>query len=500
MFNEELMLADYPEYGESSAAQYEALSKALLAPGSSDDLYQTPGGSLTMQSLEGMLADLTLNATDFTFWQDVNKQRAFSTVEEFDQHIGLGINEGGFVGQMENPEFRDPDFIKQVAIVKFMSEGWTLGDVAEATKTIINQRSIVQRSAMNRLLRNVNRGFYGGNSDWISKSFDGLEKTIADSSAQQVSDLRGGDLSMNTFNLAGQLITEGNGHVENARAYVSPASIQNLGKIIEAGAASTGDRKIVEMGERGITIGGEIGRIMTNFGPILPRMDKILGLEYESKSVPQYYNNTSETWVEGSTSDKAPSIPTITVANNTGVTGSLFTAGTTRPSGVVYSYRVVAKNAYGKSIASVLATSSAVAALGGVTITITPNQTDSGSNLPECFEIYSEQVSASATFRYLTTVAAATSPLTAVTYQDINTYIPGTSRIFIVDQTTQGEQRVMEFSQLLPIHNTDLAKTFRGTQGLINLYGVPKYYKPNVLVEIRNIGVDQTATNLFNTV
>jgi hypothetical protein len=72
--------------------------------------------------------------------------------------------------------------------------------------------------------------------------------------------------------------------------------------------------------------------------------------------------------------------------------------------------------------------------------------------------------------------------------------------MFIIDQTSVGEQRVMALSQLLPIHNTDLAKTGRFTQGLINLYCVPKYYKPNVLVEIRNIGVDQANVNKFNLV
>ena len=205
MFNEELMLAD-SQYGESSAAQIDALSKALLAPGSSDDLYSTPGGVLTMQSLEGMLVDLTLNSTDFTLWQDINKIKAFSTVEEYDQQIGLGISNGGFVDQLENPEFRDPDFQKQVAIVKYMSEGWTMSDVAEATNQIIDQRTRVQRSGMNRLLRNVNRAFYNGNSDWISKSFDGLAVTISDSSSDQIRDMRGGNLSMSTFNLTGQLI------------------------------------------------------------------------------------------------------------------------------------------------------------------------------------------------------------------------------------------------------------------------------------------------------
>jgi len=503
ILNEDFMMAEYDQYGTSTAAQIEDLTKALLAPGSADDLYATPGGVLTHQALEGMLADLTLNAKDFTFWQDVNKIRAFSTVEEFDQQIGLGISQGGFVGQMESPEFRDPDFIKQVAVAKFMSEGWTVADVAEATNTIIDQRTRVQRSAMNRLLRNADRGFYSGNSAWIPKAFDGISKTISDSpsGSQQVRDLRGGNLTMNTFNLSGQLITEGNGYVENSKIYVSPAGLQNLGKIIESGASATGDRKIVEMGNSGITIGGKISGIQTNYGMMMPRMDKILGLEYESKTVPKYYNNTTTTWVEGSTSDKAPSIPTIALTNNAVTTNSKFTTGVVRPSGVKYNYRVVSRNSYGQSIASVSVESTSVVADGGsITITITPNPSDSGSKLPSCFEIYSEQVGGSGEFRYLTTIPIGTNPLSQVTYIDKNDYIPGTARMFIIDQTSSGEDRVMAFSQLLPIHNTDLAKVGRFSQGLINLYGVPKYYKPQVLIEIRNIGVEQTSTNLFNTV
>ena len=501
MNNEEILMGVGSEMGLSNAAEVEALSKALLAPDSSDDMYgttQTSGGAVTMQDLEGMLVNLTLNMNSYPLWSDINKAKAFSTVEEYDRQIGVGISDGGFVGQMENPEFRDPDFEKKIAIVKFMSEGWQVADVAEATRRLID-RSRVQRAAMSRLLRNLSLNFYSGDTDMISKSFDGLAKTISGESSQQTKDMRGGNVSMNTFNLMGQLITEGNGYVENSKLYVSPAGVQNISQIIESGATSTGDRKIVEMGTNGITIGGKISSIMTAFGSITPRIDKLLGMSYESKEVPQYYDQATSAWIEGSTSGKAPSMPSISIANNATATGSLFSAGTVRPSAVKYTYRVVAKNAYGSSVGSVAVEStSVIAAGGGVTLTITPAAGDSGSKTPECFEIYSEKVGGSGTYRYLTSVAA--SGLSAVTYADINTYIPGTARMYIIDQTSAGEDRVMAYKQLLPIHNTDLAKMGRFSHGLINLYGVPQYYKPNVLVEIRNIGVDQSSPNKFNTV
>jgi len=505
MVDELLQLGlDNSEYAVSSAAQVEELSKALLAPEAYTDLYTTSGGAITMQSLEGMLVDLTLNINDFTLWQDINKVKAFSTVEEYDQQIGHGINDGGFVDQIENPEFRDPDILKQIAVVKYMSEGWTVGDVAQLTRRIVDERTKQQRSAMIRLLRNLNIALYSGNSDWIPQSFKGISATIADQStaSQQVKDMRGGDLSMATFDLMGQLITEGNGYVENANIYVSPAAITNLKNIIEAGAASSGDRKIAKQGEGGITIGGRIKGVMTGFGEMNVRMDKLLGIAYESKSVPQYYNNTTGVWTEGATSDKAPSAPTIALTNNAVTTSSQFATGVTRPSGVKYSYRVCARNAYGRSAACAAVESTSVVAAGGsITITITPNPADSGSKLPTCFEIYSEHTSGNGLYRYMFTVAVdSTNALAAVTYTDKNDYIPGTARIFIIDQTQAGEQRASAFAQLLPIHNTDLAKTGRFVQGLINLYGVPKWYKPNILVEIRNVGVTQSNANLFNTI
>lgn len=497
------LMSNDSEMSMNAANGIAELAKALLAPGSVADMYTAPGGSLTMQSLEGMLANLTLSAADFTLWQDINKIKAYSTVEEYDQQIGLGISDGGFVGQMENPQFQDADFLKQIAIVRFMSEGWKVADVQEATQTIIDVRTRQQRSAMNRLLRNLDRAFYNGNSAWIPESIDGLAMTIAATSTQQIFDMRGGNVTMATFNLAGQLITEGNGHAENAKIYVSPAGVQNLSTIIESNYATNNNIKVIPTGAENITIGGQISAIMTNFGKMTPRMDKILGLEFEAQGVPQYYNNTSKVWVEGTTSDKAPSVPTIAITCNAAtVANSQWASTGTRPSGVTYRFRVAARNKYGRSIACALvAANGNVAAKGSMSIVITPNPNDSGDRIPSCFVIYSEQVASSGVFRYMDTIAASTvNPLAAVTYTDLNAYIPGTARMYVVDQTTAGEDRVMAYSQLLPIHNTDLAKLGRYSHGLINLYGAVKYYKPQVLVEIRNIGVTQSNPNLFNTI
>jgi hypothetical protein len=498
--DEELFPLTDSSMGSEQMGQFQELLKALAAPGSVDDLYGTPGGAITQQSLELMLANLTLKPTDMTFWQDIVKIKAFSTVEEYNQLIGSGISDGGFVDAMENPEFSDPDILKQIAIVKFMSEGWKVGDVQEQTRTTVASRALSQKAAMTRLLRNVNRALYSGNSLWIPESIDGLSATISGSSSSQVFDLRGASLTMAALNLAGQLITEGNGNVENSNLYLSPAGVQNLSTIIESTGDATNNRKFVPMGDGNITIGGKISDIMTNYGKIKTRMDKVLGLEYEANGVPKIFNNKTKTWYEGPTSEFAPSAPTIALTNQGTIANSQYSATGTRPSGVKARYRVSARNRYGRSIACALVEStSVVASGGGIDIAITPVSTDTGKRTPSCFVIYGEQVYNSGEFRYLDTIAVdTTNPYAVVTYHEKNSYIPGTARMFIVDQTSAGEDRSLAFAQLAPIHNTDLSKENRSTRGLINLYGTMKYYKPQVLVEIRNIAVTQANINLYN--
>lgn len=507
MNDEMLLLAGSAERSVFGSDNYDyvmEMMKALNAPSGLEETYgaeQTSGGVLALQSLEGMLVNLTANEKDFVFYNDISKMKAFQTVEEFDVQIGHGISDGGFVGIADNPEFRDPDFLKDLAIVKYMSEGWSTNDVSVLTRRLVDEQSAQQRSAMIRLLRNLNIALYTGDSALIPKSIDGVSKVISTASTDQIRDMRGGSLSLPVFDIAGQIITEANGNVENSKIYLSPAAMPTVKAIIEAGAVSTGDRRIVDMGKSGITIGGHVSDVMTSFGNMTLRMDKFLGLAYENKDVPKYFNQQANVWVEGATSANAPSMPSIALTNVSTVTSSQFSTGTVRPSGVKYNYRVVARNAYGRSLAcaAVLSTD-VIAAGGGVTITITPNPADSGVKIPSCFEIYSEKVGGSGVYRYMHTIAASANPLSIATYTDKNDYIPGTARIFIIDQTQTGEDRVMSLAQLLPVHNTPLAKMSRTTQGLINLYCVPKYYKKNVLVEIRNIGVEPTNIKSFNMI
>ena len=479
----------------------EELQKALLAPENAGELYDTAGGSLTKQSLEGMLSSLTLRVSDFTIWQDISKTQGSSTVLEYAQETGMGISDAGsFVHQMGNPEFRDPDFQKGIAQVKFMSEGWQASHVAMSTDTIIDEKSKMQRSAMSRLLRSVNTSLFTGDSALNPMSFDGIAKTIESSGASdQVRDMRGGNLTIGTLDIAGQLIFDANGEVDNSKLYTSAGGVSNISKLLQDGAGT--NRNIIQAGEKGITLGGQVDKIQTAFGVMTKRVDKTLGMAYENKEVPQYVN-ASGAKVEGATSDNAPSMPTIVLTNQTGVSDSYFTTGVVRPAGVKYNYRVVAKNSHGSSVASVAVESTSVVADGGaISIAITPFVGDSASKLPTYFEIYSEKVGGNGRFRYMTSVAVNSSnALAPVTYVDKNDYIPETARMFIVDQTTSGEARVMNFHQLMPIHNVDLAKMGNYDQGLINLWGTPMFYKPNSLVEIRNIGVDQTSPNIYNVI
>ena len=101
MNQEEIMMlaSDSSEFGEDSQARVAELTKALLAPGSVNDLYATPGGSLTMQSLEAVfspeawevLRDPALDLADNPHTPDEVRQK-----EETWSQLTIKMNISGF--------------------------------------------------------------------------------------------------------------------------------------------------------------------------------------------------------------------------------------------------------------------------------------------------------------------------------------------------------------------------------------------------------------------
>ena len=142
------------------------------------------------------------------------------------------------------------------------------------------------------------------------------------------------------------------------------------------------------------------------------------------------------------------------------------------------------------SAATIASAAQTVAANGALTVTITPQP----SQFPATFyEVYSENAAADGEYWFVTRVAANGS--TPVVFQDLNKYIPKTTRMFLLDMSSVGERRVMQWAQLAPVHSQELAKIFPGRWGLVNLYGAMKYYAPKRMVMLFNVPIGVISTN-----
>lgn len=473
-------------YGEDSNAEVKDLIKALQAQeGVTDIANLEGGGALQPQSLETQLAMLTFQEKHLRFFKDIGVQKAFSTLEEYSVQDGYGT-EGGFVGQLENPEEDDAELQREFAVVKYIRGLWRVGDVLQFSRTITNAEVVQVQAAMMRTLRTLERTLFFGDSDIIPQSFDGLEKTIIDKgSSYQVIDLRGAVITEAVMKQAAEIISSNYG-TPNVM-YNSLSTQTTIDQIL---GNATNQRLNIEnlSGNGQMALGSSVSEMRTSFGNFEMKPD--IFINPESQGVPTIKNPADKkTLIEGATSTKAPAEPTFILTPQTGTTGSLWAAsGSGGAIAGAYKYRVAAINQYGKSKAAAIV-SATVAAAGSVDVVITAG---SGAYAPTAYEIYRETAPGSGVIKFLKTVKVDGNPTTHV---DLNVDLSGTSKSFLVDNTTVGELRSMVLSQLAPMHKVEYSKIGPYRWGTVNMYAVPKWYAPAKFVLFKNVGVQALIRN-----
>lgn len=470
-------------YGEASITETSDLVKALQAQeGITDVAALQGGGALQPQSLETQLAMLTFQEKNLKLFKDIGIQKAFSTLEEYSIQDGYGA-EGGFVGQLENPDEDDADIRRQFAVVKYIRTLWRVGDVLQYARTITDAEVLNVQAAMMRALRVTEKTLFFGDSNLVPQSFDGLYKTITtNATTDHVIDLRGSNLSETVLKQAAELIAANYG--TPSKMYCSLSTQTTLDLLLSTDAK----QRMVQNDVSGINLGHRVPGMQTSFGDF--KFEPDIFINPESQGVPKIKDPSNPgQFIEGATAAKAPATPTFTHSAQTGVTGSLWAAsGSGGAIAGAYNYRVVAINQYGKSAAAA-AQSETVAAGGSITLAITSG---GGSYAPTAYEIYRETVPGSGVILYLTTVKATGSPMNFV---DKNENLSGTSVAFLVDNTTVGEMRTMALAQLAPIHKQEYAKIGPYRWGTVNFYAVPKWYAPLRFVAFKNVGVSKIIRN-----
>jgi hypothetical protein len=73
----------------------------------------TAGSSLKVESLEPALKVLTNTDQHIKFWKMIPKQKAYNTVEEYNQLVDYGMDIGIFNNEGETPQFTDSQYRRE---------------------------------------------------------------------------------------------------------------------------------------------------------------------------------------------------------------------------------------------------------------------------------------------------------------------------------------------------------------------------------------------------
>lgn len=495
MINQEL----WNGAGAHTDVEVRELLKALDSNDTTTDIATLAGyPSLQPQSFEKTLVALMAQEKNMTMLREIPKSNTDQTLHQYAKQIGVGQNEG-WLQQMETALEADPTLKRAYGFIKYQRQLYKYSAVAGLTNAIKPAETLAKQAAALRCMRNMNRALYSGDESIVPEAPNGFEAIIrANGSPYHVIDIRGANPGQSTFDNAAQLIAENMGDVDNTKLFCSAAGLGTLSQLVnQSGLGSNSIQRYLgasQAADGGLSVGHKIKNIWTNFGDLKIAYDVFIGGEYEGKGVPTVPTAADpETLIEGATSLRAPQTPTLTsiTVDAPTVTGSKWATGTVRPSSATYKYQVVAVNRWGRSAACAVQTSGSVSAGGSITLVITPAGSDPYPATG--YEIYSEQVSGSGVLRYLGSVAA--NGVSAVSYVDKNLKIPGTTKYFILDFTSQGENRTCSLVRLAPLHARPYAPIGEYGWGSMNFYGNLFGYAPRKFVLIDNVPVGQQQSN-----
>jgi hypothetical protein len=444
-------LSDYEGltgFGLLPAADTEEIQKALSAG------YQSPrhdgGSALRVESLEATLRILTFSQGHVKLWKDIPKLPAYSTSEEYTVQTSYGGENGPFTREGELPQVQDAAYERRVELIKYLG---TQREVTHPATLVRNAYgNIIARETQNGaiwLMERMERNLFRGQASIIPESFDGVDEQILRdpfASANNVIDLRGQPLSEDAIEEATNIVVENYGL--SSALYLAPRAHSDMSKQFYSRQRGT-------FGERDGRIGYSAKMMETNAGDIALRGNIFLR---------SGKNNGVKTAPSAATSVRAATAPT--VAAVAGANGSsLFItadAGT-------YQYKVSAINRFGESAGAQESGGVAVVSGDGVTLTITDG---GGSDAATGYRIYRSVAGGLAGTEQMVIDIPRQGATTV--WIDLNQYIPGTSRAYLLQMNLQS----MSFRQLAPMMKIPLATLAASIRWMQLLYGTPIVYAP----------------------
>lgn len=455
--DKQMMTGEIQGFGESTLAELAELRKALDI-GYTQPVTGQGSDALRVESLEATLKLLTYQQVNLRLWNLINKDPAYSTVEEFNRLLSYGPDRGAFVASGVLPEEEDSTYERADQKVKYLGTTRVVNHPATLVRTV--PADLIGRETMNGalwLLGKLNSALYDADAENNPLEFNGVPAQMIDGGSTVI-DARGGPLTQDMLENAAQISVENFGMA--TKVFSNPRIFTDFAKQFYG----------LQRFPMQVAPGNVAGTPITGFQTINGRLD------FE----PDIFVKAGQVPAGAATSAKAPTAPTAAFAVNLAPqAGSQFA---TADAGV-YKYQVSAINAYGESLPSALSAGQTVAAGDSVSITITDGGGTYGAT---AYRIY-RTAKGGATTSFMVTAARAktggsyTSPTVVV---DLNAVIPGTFKALVLDMTEQS----LTFKQLSPMIKMDLAIISPAIRWMQLLYGTPIVYAPKKNILIKNIG------------
>lgn len=450
----------------------------------------TSGAALKTESLDPMLKILTNQDKHIVLHKMLPKQKAYNTVEEFNQLVDYGLDVGIFNSEGETPQFTDSLYRRESALIKYtgisgeVTHPFTLVRLGSGLGDALAQEV---KNKTQFLIRALDKAYPISNSRNVSTEFDGIFKQhytgvtgVTDNSGwtayfndSTVVDARGSILTDALVAQASHAVVNDNfGMV--SQIFGPPIVFSNY-------AAQFTSMKVALLGYETTknAVGGQsMKQIATQYGDA----DIVSDIFWDWKG--------SKVSTAAATHAKAPAAP---VAD--GVSPAAAVADTTNHFGSAfagdYYYGVTAKNRYGESALTLL-TATALAVDATESVDLKFSHTD-GAYAAESFVIYKTEKDA------VLTAATKFYPVFELTRADLTAGVEGADpglvrdRNLIIPNTysavvTENSLDVWGLKQLAPIMRMDLARTSPAFRFMILAYLTMVLYAPKKLARIVNIG------------
>ena len=491
-------MLDFNGFGIGSGQDVQELNKALegaaalgLAGGVSTAGIAidgtTGGAALRVQSLDSSLKVITFTDKHINFWKDIPKTPAYSTVEEYNQLTSYGTQTGGFVTEGELPYSTTSDYLRKVALVKYVGTTRSVSHPMTLVRTMVPDVIAQENSnGIMWMLRQIENALFWGNDKGRDAAeyveWAGLDQQIG--GATGIGTGGGNNYDMRNVNLATTPFTT----VVNSLAqtvvdqFGFPTDIylpyQLLAKINDEFAGTAAQRIVLPTPQGNTQLNINVDSLMTQAGKVNLK--------------PTYFLQKTRT---APTASKILKSDTMAAAKALTVTASNAGTVVTAPGAGWYRVQYTWENKYGETLAinsgqpfvTATNTSAAYTVSASQTIRMTLSGPDAtAADNAEYLNLFvSEPAASEALAEAATCYWVQRLPLTNAgqTFDWDGKRLPNTYTAFIGQNTSD----VLTFRQLAPLVKMDLATIAPAYKWMILLYGMPIIFVPQKWTRVINI-------------